>query len=219
MPYHRRRARPRRRNKHPGISTVPRMMTTYQRRARHNNVSSKIFYLKDNGTLSTDVNGTIQQVWNVQGIYANPQFVPCAALYQQFKVIGMTVKLYPANVGIEPDPSALPVGDNGLFRGDCVVWGDQRPGQIAQFPTTVSAAINYGSAQIIQPRRKYKRTMFRATGFPDWGSTDVPAVNDQWRGTLNLLQTNATPAAVGGNAPVMWYWMRTLKVIFRGRKG
>ena len=213
-------SRPRARRKRkaaPGIATRPKMMTNYTKRARWNNVSSKIFYLKDAGEISPDLAGVVERVWGVQEIYSIPQFATIGALYTQFKVLGMTVRLYPANVGIEPDPSALPVGANGLFRGNAGVWSDQRPGPTVQFPTSITGMINYGSAKLINPRRPYTRTMYRASGFPTWGGIAPTALNDSWRGTINLLQVDATASTIA-QQPVLWYWSRTLKVVFRGRR-
>lgn len=216
MPYHRRYRRRRRRCVR-GLATVPRMMPSSLARQRWNNASSKTFFIKDSGTLITDLTGSIQRKWSVQDVYSVPQFNTLGQLYDQFKVLAITIRLYPANVGIEPDPSLLPVGSNGLLRGNAGVWCDQRPATVG-FPGTIVQMINYGSAKLINPRRPYKRTMFRATGFNSWGGIQTAAINDSWRGEIKLLQVDATPAVVGSPPPTLWYWSRTFKIIYRGRR-
>lgn len=195
-------------------------MTKHTRLARWNNVSTKIFYLRDSGTLGTDLNGDIKEVWSVRDLpQATQQFLSCAQLYDQYKVLAMTVRFFPANVGIEPHDGVLPgAADYTLFRGNACIWSDQRPGDAVQIPNSINDVINYGSARMIQPRNFYKRTIFRAKGFPDWGGVEPTQIVDQWRGTISMLQTNATPQPIGGISPTLWYWSRTFKVIFRGRR-
>lgn len=211
-----RRRRHRRNNQ---LATRPRMMTRYNRNLRWNNVSSKIFYLRDSGTIFSDFDGRAKEVWSVRDLpAATQQFLSCAQLYDQYKVLGMTVRLFPANVGIEPHDELITT-DFTLFRGNAAVWSDQRPGDAVQIPNNINDVINYGSCRIIQPRRYYKRTIYRAKGFPDWGGIEANQDADQWRGTITLLQTNATPDPGGGGAaPTLWYWSRTFKVVFRGRR-
>lgn len=219
MPYRiKKKGYRKKRNKVKGLATIARMMPRALQAQRFQNASTKTFYLKDAGTLTTDLNGVIEQVWSVQDIYSVPQFAVIGNLYDQFKCLAMKIRLYPANVGIEPDPSALPVGNNGLIRGNAGVWSEQRPGATTAFPSSITEMINYGSSRLINPRRPYQRAIYRAKGFPTWGGIESTATNDQWRGVINLLQVDASAAAAGGISPVLWYWSRTFKIVYRGRR-
>lgn len=203
-----------------GLATRPRMFTRFTKMRRWNNLSSKVFYLKESGQLVSDLAGGIDAVFSVRDLpqIQLQQFLSCAQLFDQFKILAMTVRFFPANVGIEPHDAALSPTDFTLLRGNAVVWSDQRPGDNVPLPATINEVINYGSARLIQTRKAYKRTIFRPKGYPAWGGIDPQFTQDSWRGTITMMARDTTPAPTVGTAPVLWYWVRTWKVLFRGRK-
>lgn len=231
MPFTRRRRyarapyrRPYRRNYGYGLATRPRFMNRTQKYKRWNNNSTQLFYLKDNGRSTTDLNGDIQQIWSVQDLFTStpaslPQWQLINPLYSEFKVLAMTVRFFPANVGIEPHDQLLGQ-DQLLLRGNQIVWSEQRPGSTQPFPSSIDEVICQGSARMIAPRRPYRRTIYRPKGFTQWARLETPTLRDSWQGTINLLVNEATPAPGPPSTyqPVLWYWTRSWKILMRGRR-
>lgn len=226
MPYARRRftyAR-RRRARKTGLATRPRMMGRTQKLRRFNQVSTKVFYFKINGELTTDGSGNIYRAWTTRNLNVPSPGIPVPAgwdslkeLYDQYKVIGMTLKLFPANVGIEPDATLLAAG--GLLRGDTAVYSDQRFDSGAAAPTQINEVINKASCRMINSRRPYTRNLFRSRGYPTWANTQGPATPDSWNGSIEILVNNATPESLTPpiTTPLLWYWTLQYKVVVRGR--
>lgn len=208
----------------PGIVVAPRMYTRTQAAKRRQNISTKVFYIKDNGEIRSDITGAVERIWSAEDIYTStpanlPQWPLITPLFEQYKVLAMTIKLFPANVGIEPHDAAIGQ-DFTLFRGNHIVWTDVRPGAASPFPIQIKEIINQGSARMIHPRRGYSRTIYRATGFSPWGSLELPTEADSWKGTINLLVNHASvwnPISQS-DAPLLYYWTRTYKVLLRGRR-
>lgn len=223
MPYKRSRYVPRRRfnfrrRRPAGFGTVPRMMPRSLARKRFNQVSTKVFYFKDNGTINNTIGGTYQGFWSPQQLVtSSPEgFDAACGLYDEFKCLAMYVKIFPANVGIESDTALF--ANQGFLRGDAIVWSDQKADPTAQTISNISQRINQASCRMINPRRPYSRRIFRATGNPLWGGTAVPSTSpDQWIGTINMFGQNTTSVNPPGAARPLWYWTRQYKVIFRGR--
>lgn len=221
MPYRRtayRRRRPayRRRNV-AGLATRPSMMSRSLMMRRRNQVSTKVFWFKRNGLISPNLSGTNYSFWRTREI--NDQLTTPAGwdavktLYDQYKVLALKVRLFPANVGIESDSAIF--ASNALLRGDTVVWTDQRYQPNA--PATISEVINNASTKMINSRRPYARTLFRPKGNPEWGDTQSP-LSDSWNGAIELLINNSSPAPVVGDPPTLWYWTIQYKVLVRGRR-
>lgn len=216
-----------RRNRNAGprfLATRPRMMTRRQRFKRSNQVSTKVFYFKINGTLVSDGNGNIYRAWTGRNLNTGSPGIPVPQgwtalkeLYDQYKVLALHLRLYPANVGIEPDATLLAAG--GLLRGNAVVWTDQRFDSTANAPTQINQVISNASTHMLPTRGFYRRSLFRARGYPTWANTQGPATVDSWNGSIELLVNNATPASLVPPiaTPLLWYYTLTYKVIVRGR--
>lgn len=215
--FRRRRAPARRRVQ--GLATVPRMMPRTYAMRRKNQVATKVFWFKLNGQLSSqpilDYNyfafrsrGFTTEPGG--GASTVPQRDAIFSLYDQFKVLAISVKWFPCNVGTEPGQ----VLSQGIFnRGDHVIWSDQRFDDSATIPIQISEVLNHGSARMIQPRRFQARTMYRPKGHPEWGSCEAPqTIQDSWNGAIQMLVNNVTPARP------LWYYTLTYKVLVRGRR-
>lgn len=139
-----------------------------------------------------------------------PQRDAIFSLYDQYKVLAISVKWFPVNVGTEPGQ----VLSQAIFnRGDQVIWSDQRFDESATVPVLLGEVLNHGSARMIQPRRFQARTMYRSKGHPEWGSCENPLTNpDPWNGAIQMLVNNATPDRA------LWYYTLTYKVLVRGRR-
>lgn len=203
--------------KSPGFSTYPRFIPRSLSFKRKNQVSTKTFWFKRNGQILSNLGGTNFTFWRTREINdtnTTPVGWPALkTLYDQYKVLAIKVKLFPANVGIEPDTVLLAAG--GLFRGDAIVWSDQRYEPNA--PADINQVINYASASMLNPRAPFTRTLYRPSGTPEWGDTQSQ-IPDSWDGAIQLLINNATPQQTGGTAPVLWYFTISYKILVRGRR-
>lgn len=194
---------------------------------RYNEVSTKTFYFKTNGTLVADGGGRINAAWLTQrrvdpptgAPYLAPpnvaDFARISACYNEYKILAVRVRLYPANVGTE---SELPgISANPFNRGNAIMYTDQTIERGQQIPTEILTVMNYGSAKMFLPRHGHTRVMYRPKGYPQWGSVDndtPPNLRkvDPWSGGLFLLLQGATP-----NGPPIFFYQNTYKIIFRGR--
>ena len=226
----RRRFRPRRRNNYykGGLATRPRMMGRGRFFRRWNQVDARVFWFKSNGTFNLNNNEYQYIPYKVQDISSNynPQgFQECLQLYDQYKVLGMVYRLFPANLQSDPTAGGLqqpPVGNAPIvmLRGNHCVWIDQRLDPNVQVPTSVGDIISTASARLIDPRRPYKVSIWRPKGRPTWGSTkDIGSRPDQWTGVINHFCEGGT-RIVGippNNEYPVYYWTLQWEVVFRGR--
>lgn len=224
MPFNRRTGRHRRagRTRRPrtyGLATRPRMMTRTVARKRFNQVHARVFWFKRNGLIQPDLVGENYSFWNGRELN-NAATAPVGwnelrSLYDQYKVLGIKLRLFPANVGVEPDSAVF--ASNALLRGDVAVWNDQRFDGTTTSPTNINQVINIASCKMINARRPYTRRIFRARGYPGWANTQGPATQDPWNGSIEMLINNASPAPATGTAPTLWYYTVQYKVLVRGR--
>lgn len=224
MPYSRRTYRRRRppmrmRRRAPrALATVPRMMPRSYAFRRHNQVATKVFWFKINGQINSDIAGNNTAIFRTRGL-ADGNVVPQGrdeifTLYDQFKVLAMRIRWFPADVGTEPGQV---INQTVLFRGDQVVWSDQRVDPGLQVPLTIDQVINNASARMINPRRPYTRVIYRPRGVPTWGSCVNPnAQPDSWSGAIYQIINNSTPSNESGRP--LWYYTLTWKVVVRGRR-
>lgn len=221
MPYTRRTFRRRRRapyTRRPrrgygALATRPRMMPRSYAFKRHNQVATKVFWFKINGQLSTPpVVENAYYAFRTTGLTLNPpaQLQNVFGLYDQYKVLGISLRWFPVNVGTEPGQT---FEQSILNRGDMIVWSDQRFEPNAVEPVNISEVINNASARMIDPRRRYTRSLYRPRGEPIWGSCQQPGNDpDPWDGAIQMLVNRATPSRP------LWYYTMTYKVLVRGRR-
>ncbi len=219
MPYRRtyrprRRAPVRRRRYGRALATVPRMMPRGLAFKRMNQVSTKVFWFKYNGQLATDIQTddaylaflTQDLISPAVGV---PQYPSVFQLYDQYKVLAMKVKLFPANIGTEPSSWV----QGAWNRGDHIMWSDQRFEANAQIPILINQVINNASAKMIDPRRMYSRTLYRPKGHSEWGSCQEFTSNpDSWRGAIQFLANNSS------SGRVLYFYTVQFKVVVRGRR-
>lgn len=232
MPYKRkyaRRKRPRRKPYGTKASFVPRGLAI----KRYNQVSTKVFYFKQSGRLNSDSNGIVNQSWSTQvEVPPAPPGIPAyfkmpdisdntliEQAYTEYKVLALKVRIFPASVGTEPlgGQPAQTLPFIPLFRGNTVMYVDNKVTANTQSPDDIEDVINLGSAKMINSRRPYTRTLYRPKGYPKWGNCDnnLPVQTrdpDPWWGSCILLANQATPSS-----PTLWFWTATYKVIYRGR--
>lgn len=209
--------RPRRRFRRRGRGR--KFMSRGLARKRHNASDTKMFYFKTNATATTNLSGQYFKSHGARALTQDPgdwpQFTLLKSIYDQFKCIAIKVRYFPANVGIEPYASTIPIV-NPTYRGNTIVWNDQRADSLLP-PVTIGAIINNASARIMNSRRSFSRSIYRSGGFDTWGNIQSVATQDSWNGSINIFIDDATPATVL-EAPNLWYWTAQYKVIFRGRR-
>lgn len=214
-----------------GLATRPRLMSRSTQIQRYHGVSTKVFWFKDNRQFVLN-NAPYQfdplDVGRI--VTTNPKgWAECIRLYDQYKILGMVLRMYPANVGSEPTggdqfstaPGTLPIAIN---RGNHVMYIDQRKdGGGTGNPTSISQIINRGSARMINGRRPWTTSIWRPKGKPTWGSAKDPLSSpDLWNGQICHFceggsQIPNTPAGQPQEFTVFYYTL-TWKVIFRGRQ-
>lgn len=204
-----------------GLATRPRMFTRRQRFKRMNQVDTTMTYFKINGTINSNDQPYQYYEFRTSFLYAaNPNgWAQYVQLYDQFKILGFTYKLFPANVGTEPTAQGGGGGTIHFNRGNHCIWNDQRFDPQVILPQQIGDVINTASAKLINPRRPYTRSLWRPKGKYIWGSTRNFTTNapDPWTGSINHLINDATVQPVGGLKTIYFYTI-TYKVVFRGRQ-
>jgi len=188
---------------------------------RYQGVDTKVFYFKRNATAHTDVGGVYYAPFLVTSIWDNPSYWPqfhiIKQIYDQYKVLGITIRFFPCNVGIEPHDALLGT-DLTLVRGNTVVWQDQKADDTLA-PTQISQVIGNASSRLVSSRRPFTRKLFRPKGYPEWGDIQATAQIDPWKGSINVLVEGATPASITPpvTSPQLYFFSVSMKVVFRGR--
>ena len=222
MPYKTRRFKRRgRRPAYTGLATRPRMMGRNTAISRKHGIDTKTFWFKENGILTTAPSPNWYRTWithDITGVGAPASFNALARLYDQYKVLGMKVRLIPANpqVDLNPTTGAL-LGIFALRRGNIAMWSDQRYDPTMPIPNLIGEVIGNNNTRIINPARRTSQSVYRPKGKYSWGSTKQAATaGDPWQAEINMLVNDASPTPTTG--PVqMYYYTRQWKVIFRGR--
>lgn len=221
MPFRRRRPKSRRRSSRRGkryTAAYPRMMGRGRAKRRFQQVDNRLFWFKYNNTLAAP-GGDRHYVFQPDAMLYNIlSFQRVAKLYDEFKVLGFKLKLFPADVGIESgDPAGVP---RVFRRGNVCIWNDQRtPGALPPV-TNISQVINNASARLISARRPYARSIWRPYGTPNWTSTEDDGSGvlidiDPWSGSIQMYIQDATITTT--DFP-LWFTSVQFKVLFRGRK-
>lgn len=148
------------------------------------------------------------------------QFTKYGSLFEEYKIIKMSITFIPAHVGSE----SLTTDSSGTLqptfvRGNVVTWvdpqGDSTP------VSAIQSVMGRPSARIHNPRRAVRLHLDRPpSGYPLWGKLDTAGLvstKDTWQGDLNIFGTGfTTPSAVA--TPVFYYVVSAYKVLFRSRQ-
>lgn len=213
--------RNRRRNRRaPGLATVPRMMGRMTYLKRKAGVDTKVFWFKTNAVVRTTPSANQflgLRTFDLSGPTGPQSFSVLCNLYDQYKILGMKVKYFPANLGTEADPIAGQF-QTPLKRGNVVCWIDQRYDPGTQTPSTISEVIGNNNTRMLQPNRRITCSIWRPIGKVVWGSTkDLQTAGDPWSGELALLINDASITPPNGVPIVLYYYTVQYKVVFRGR--
>jgi len=221
MPYARRRkSRKSRRSRRKVTAGGPRLMGRGLKHKRFNQVDVRPFWFKFNSTINWFKEGN--HVFTIDAeLYNISQFRLVLPLYDEYKVMGFVVRLFPANVGIE---SADPTGQGRHYsRGNHILMSDQNwpsGGAI----TSISSVINQASAKMISSRHFHKRAIFRPYGLNTWTTTEQDSnglveESDPWSPAISLYHEDASDTIQDPDGiKKLWYYTIQYKVLFRGRK-
>lgn len=223
MPFRRKtyaRRRHRRRTNAAGLATRPRMMPRNVAIKRKHGVDTKVFWFKDNGRISTVATQYQMNYWltsDVSAVGGPPAFFTLAGLFDQYKLLGMRVRIYPVNPQIDLNPEGG-TPQKSLKRGNVAVWLDQRHDPGAVLPTQISEIIGNNNTKIINPSKQFSVSLWRPKGKQLWGSTKNLAIYpDPWLANINMLINDATIAPPLSTPIQMYFYTVQYKVIFRGR--
>ena len=208
-----------------GLATKPKLMPYQLKQKKRNQVDTKTFWFKNND--SVYLNDQPFQYFEIRTSYlyaANPNgWQECCNMFDQFKILGIEVSLYPASVGIEPLGETTNIATPlYLNRGNHCVWTDQRFDGNVISPTSIQQIIGTGSARLINARRPYKISIWRPSGKYVWGSckdfaAPINPLPDPWTGTINHFIEGGSIQPTG-TEKIIYYRQVTIKVVFRGRQ-
>lgn len=201
-----------------------------RRRRVAQNLTREVRWFKGVGFLRADDNGLIRFTMSQNStdtLLTNAsQFTKYASIWEEYKILKMMVKFYPARVGSEsliydtaPGP---PTNLQPLFyRGDAVTWVD--PQGDSQLVNAVVEVMGKPSAKIINTRHFHKRWLDRPrSGYPTWGHLSQAGgvlTPDPWNGMIRMFGDNFSPPGPPGQPyTTIHYWTNVFwKVLFRSR--
>ena len=180
------------------------------------NMSRDVRWFKDVNSIASDGTGECRFDKATRDVINAGDFTNYAINYEEFKILQVTVKFYPAKVGSES--AQLPPGQPLFLRGDTVSWIDQRTPD--PNPVAIFDVINKSSARLFQPRHFHKRWINRPRNYPTWGLLNVDGtVNtpDSWPAAIRLFGIGFSPGNLPGDQ-TFFYAQTYFKVIFRNRR-
>lgn len=194
MPY-KKKTFTRRAYRRPNVGRRP----TYGRRPmnrfrRNQNLSRNTMWFKKVGDLTAaSPAGVINGRYTTNDSFPIPTFVNVCRNWEQYKVLKVITKFYPAYIGSESVTSAAA----GYRRGNVVTWIDQPPLD-SQNPATgqITILMGFPSCKLHQPSRVFKRWMNRPRGAVtnEWSqihhptALGVPTIDpDNWKSEIRLF--------------------------------
>lgn len=190
------------------------------------NLTRDVRWFKEVRTIQSNVNGNFRQVYSPPNIVNCDDWNKWAQIWEEYKVLQVTVKFLPAAVGSESlqegiSPPPVPSNEATFKRGNVVTWIDQGELDVPGGPNVIQQLIVKPSARLIQPRRYHKRYINRPYGNPEWGRLDdtgAITLPDSWEDSrIQIFGENFSPLTGAGNQQY-YYVMISYKVVFRGRQ-
>lgn len=191
------------------------------------NLSKDVFWFKKCGDIPANASGELYLRITPNDIFPIPSFVNMCRNYEQYKVLKVITKFYPAYIGSET--STQSPANNGFRRGNVVTYIEQPPFDPQPTAGQISLVMGFPSAKLHQTRSTIKRWMSRPSGgrYLDWSRIQhfppnqqnlVPYPNpapDPWDSEIRIFGDNfsTTPA---NNKP--YFFVEYLfQVIFRSK--
>lgn len=197
---------------------------TFKKRVAQN-ITREVRWFKYVGVVTSNALGRLEENYSTGDVGQAKQFDSYTRIWEEYKVLQVSVKWFPANVGGESQqqpPGGAPGPPPGaplLQRGDCVTWCD--PNTPSLYPTGgITDIMGKSSARLINPRRQHKRWINRPKGYPKWGLISpggVVTTPDAWPGSISMYGDNFTPIQAPGTQQY-FYAQVMFKVLFRSRQ-
>jgi len=190
------------------------------------NLTRDVRWFKEVRTITSNFAGNFRQVYSPANIINCDDWIKWASIWEEYKVLLVSVKFLPAAVGSESlqestPPPAIPGPEATFRRGNVVTWVDQGELDTPVGPNLIQKLIVKPSARLIPPRRFHKRYVQRPYGNPEWGRLDDDGqvtLPDSWEDSrIQIFGENFTPLQGAGNQQY-YYVMISYKVVFRGRQ-
>ena len=183
-------------------------------------LTRNVFWFKRTGPVEVLPNGTIAQRFSANQATLTNGFQNFARSYEQYKVLKMVLKLFPASVGSEGVNPAL------FHRGNSVTYVDQPPIAAAP-PGSINEVMSLPSARLFQPRSFHKRFINRPRGglTNRWPLIDHDAAgnpvtqSESWESEIRVYGDNFAPGPLPGGVqmPPYFFTEQYFKVVFRSR--
>lgn len=188
-------------------------------------LTRNVFCFKATGAVpvsGTDTQlGRIYEVTKPNDVLEIEAFTRFAWSFEQYKVLKVVMKWFPASVGSESVNPTL------FHRGNLVSWVDQPP-LMADTPVGINEIMSLPTARIQQPRRFFKRFINRPRGgrYLDWspiqhilpGGAPAPT-EDKWNTQIKCYGDNfgAGDPSPPMTKPPYFFFENLFKVVFRAR--
>lgn len=221
----------RRRFKRRGFGNVgpPMRRPRWNRRRRVNqNLTREVRWFKTINEIDTSTpNGYLrfnaQQDGADAALQETIQFTKYGTIWDEYKILKVIMKLYPAHVGSESVVSEAGSATFAprFYRGNMVSWID--PQGDSSGVTNIITVMGKPSAKLHNPRRFVKRWMDRPrSGYPTWGTLSPTGqiVNmDPWNGQIRVFGEGFTPPGQSEDSLHVYFYAEVLyKVLFRSRQ-
>ena len=183
------------------------------------NLGKTMFWFKRAGSVTAQPDNSLYLKTTPNEVFPIPSFINQCRGFEQYKVLKVITKFYPAYVGSETNTASTAAA---FRRGNVVTWIDQPPIGNQPSPGEITLLMGFPSSRLHQTRATIKRWMNRPSGgrFNDWAyithpsALGVPAVSpDTWDSEIKIFGDNFG-FAPGNNRP--YFFVETLyKVVFR----
>ena len=191
----------------------------------HQNTGTSVQWFKSAGDIAAQTGGEIYFFVNPNSIFPIPSFVNAARNWEQYKVLAVIVKYYPAYVGNESTTIPAPPAQSRFSRGNVITWIEQPPLQPQPSAGSISTLMGFPSAKLHQTRATIKRWMYRPSGgrYADWAyithptALGVPNITlDQWDSQIRIFGDNFGTQPPAALRPY-FFVETTFKVVFRAK--
>ena len=199
----------------------------YKRRKANNkvkrigqNLGKNVFWFKKCGDIKASGSDEIFMRITPNDTFPIPKFINTCRSFEQYKVLKVIVKFYPAYVGSE-STTQTPT-NNGFRRGNVITWIDQPPLGLQPMSGQIANLMGFPSSRLHQTRATIKRWMNRPSGgrTADWAyithptALGVPTVQpDPWNSEIRIFGDNFSTTPQNNKA---YFFVEYLfKVVFR----
>lgn len=189
---------------------------------RGQNLSTSVQWFKKCGDIkAASPGGIIFDRITPNDVFPVPAFINVCRNWEQYKVLKVVAKYYPAYVGSESSTSAVA----GYRRGNTVTYIDQPPLNVGTpNPGAITVIMGFPSAKLHQSRATVKRWMTRPRGAVtnEWSLISHPTAlgpptidPDSWISEIRMFGDNYSTNPTTQKA--YWFTEMWFRVVFRSK--